>query len=52
MPEVEMLSSGDAAAEGVFSGGVTQPAGADAGPRQAGWSDCWPFLSSSMKSGL
>ena len=30
MPEVEMLSSGDAAAEGVFSGGVTQPAGADA----------------------
>ena len=31
---------------------MTQPAGADAGPRWAGWSDRWPFLSSSMKSGL
>ena len=31
---------------------VTQPAGADAGPRWAGWSDRWPFLGSSMKSDL
>lgn len=51
MPAVEMPSPVMLCPRGLPRR-VTQPAGADAGPRWAGWSDCWPFLSSSMKSGL